>query len=168
MSSRSWSKPKSNVRSVCSPLWFLLICSIVQERAEIAVDAATQKILQPIYAARREAVKKLPRFWGTALAQHAQLAVYMAGQDDMKALTHLTDLWVEYDQVEPRAFTINFVSSVALCTFVVLDTREGILREPILLGQGPQKRVQIYSSCWCACSRHQCRRKRRIGRTRGV
>jgi hypothetical protein len=86
----------------------------VHERAEIAVDAATQKIMQPIYAARREAVKSLPRFWGTALAQHAQLAVYMAGQDDMKALSHLTDLWVEYDQVEPRAFTIVFVSGLLL------------------------------------------------------
>ncbi|KAB5590139.1 hypothetical protein CTheo_6426 [Ceratobasidium theobromae] len=77
-------------------------------RAEIAVDAATQKIMQPIYTARREAVKSLPRFWGTALSQHAQLAVYMAGQDDMKALSYLSDLWVEYDQVEPRAFTIVF------------------------------------------------------------
>ncbi|CUA70969.1 template-activating factor I [Rhizoctonia solani] len=80
----------------------------LHERAEIAVDIATQKIMQPIYAARREAVKSLPRFWGTALSQHAQLAVCLAGQDDMKALSHLTDLWVEHDQVEPRAFTIHF------------------------------------------------------------
>ncbi|KAF8750107.1 Nucleosome assembly protein (NAP) [Rhizoctonia solani] len=64
--------------------------------------------LDPIYAARREAVKSLPRFWGTALAQHARLAVVVAGQDDMKALSHLTDLWVEYDSVEPRAFSIIF------------------------------------------------------------
>ncbi|CAE6360517.1 Protein SET OS=Homo sapiens GN=SET PE=1 SV=3 [Rhizoctonia solani AG-1 IB] len=80
----------------------------LHERAEIAVDIATQKIMQPIYAARRESVKALPRFWGTALAQHAQLALVVAGQDDIKALSHLTDLWVEYDSVEPRAFTITF------------------------------------------------------------
>ncbi|KAH7333605.1 hypothetical protein B0J17DRAFT_676044 [Rhizoctonia solani] len=80
----------------------------LHERAEIAVDIATQKILQPTYAARREAVKSLPHFWGTALAQHAQLAIIMAGQDDMKALSHLTDLWVEHDAVETRAFTIIF------------------------------------------------------------
>ncbi|QRV99502.1 Nucleosome assembly protein (NAP) [Ceratobasidium sp. AG-Ba] len=78
------------------------------ERAEIAVDAATIKIMQSVYQKRREAVKTLPRFWGTALAQHDQLAVYMAGPDDLKALTHLSDLWVEYDEVEPRAFTVNF------------------------------------------------------------
>ncbi|KAG8713859.1 hypothetical protein FRC11_010706 [Ceratobasidium sp. 423] len=82
--------------------------SKLHERAEIAVDIATQKIMQPVYAARREAVKSLPRFWGTALAQHAQLAIVLAGQDDMKALSHLTDLWVEHDPVEPRAFTIIF------------------------------------------------------------
>ncbi|KDN35125.1 hypothetical protein RSAG8_11858, partial [Rhizoctonia solani AG-8 WAC10335] len=80
----------------------------LHERAEIAVDIATQKIMQPIYAARREAVKSLPRFWGTALSQHAQLAIYLAGQDDMKALSYLTDLWVEHDPVEPRAFDIIF------------------------------------------------------------
>ncbi|KAL5637508.1 hypothetical protein ACGC1H_004058 [Rhizoctonia solani] len=80
----------------------------LHERAEIAVDIATQKIMQPVYAARREAVKSLPRFWGTALGQHAQLAIYLAGQDDMKALSYLTDLWVEHDSVEPRAFSIIF------------------------------------------------------------
>ncbi|KAG8720564.1 hypothetical protein FRC08_018841 [Ceratobasidium sp. 394] len=80
----------------------------LQERAEIAADAATQKIMQATYEKRRAAVKKLPRFWGTALAQHEQLVVVMAGQDDMKALSYLTDLWVEYDATEHRAFTINF------------------------------------------------------------
>jgi len=80
----------------------------LQERAEIAADAAATKIMQPVYEKRRAAVKALPRFWGTALAQHEQLAVLMAGQDDMKALSYLTDLWVEYDAVEPRAFTIFF------------------------------------------------------------
>ncbi|KAG8743229.1 hypothetical protein FRC10_000230 [Ceratobasidium sp. 414] len=80
----------------------------LQERAEIAVDAATIKIMQSVYEKRRAAVKALPRFWGTALAQHDQLVVYMAGQDDMKALSYLMDLWVEYDPVEPRAFTVMF------------------------------------------------------------
>lgn len=93
------------------PCHLLLTGSLVHGRAEIAVDAATMKIMQPVYEARRKAVKSLPRFWGTALAQHSQLAVYMAGQDDMRALAHLTDLWVEYDPVEPRAFTIIFVSA---------------------------------------------------------
>jgi len=64
--------------------------------------------MQPVYEARREAVKSLPRFWGTVLAQHAQLAVVMAGLDDMRALAHLIDLSIEYDDVEPRAFTIIF------------------------------------------------------------
>ncbi|KAF8604430.1 hypothetical protein BDV93DRAFT_440861 [Ceratobasidium sp. AG-I] len=85
-----------------------LTSSSVHERAEIAVDAATLKIMRPVYEARREAVKSLPRFWGTALAQHAQLAVYMAGQDDMRALAHLTDLSIDYDTVETRAFTLIF------------------------------------------------------------
>ncbi|KAJ1300718.1 hypothetical protein OPQ81_002362 [Rhizoctonia solani] len=80
----------------------------LHERAEIAVDISSQKIMQSIYAARRETVKSLPRFWGTVLAQHSQLAVVMAGHDDMKALSHLTDLWIEHDPVETRAFTIIF------------------------------------------------------------
>ncbi|KAG8699684.1 hypothetical protein FRC09_006459 [Ceratobasidium sp. 395] len=80
----------------------------VHERAEIAVDVATNKILQTAYQKRREAVKALPRFWGTALAQHDQLAVLISGQDDMKALSHLTDLWVEHGSTEHRAFTIFF------------------------------------------------------------
>jgi hypothetical protein len=86
----------------------------VHERAEIAIDAATLKIMRPVYEARRAVVKSLPRFWGTALAQHDQLAVYMAGQDDMRALAHITDLWVEYDSIESRAFTIVFVSAYSL------------------------------------------------------
>ncbi|KAG8737865.1 hypothetical protein FRC12_016995 [Ceratobasidium sp. 428] len=80
----------------------------LHERAEIAVDVASNKILQTAYQKRREAVKALPRFWGTALAQHDQLAVLISGQDDMKALSHLTDLWIEHDSTEHRAFTILF------------------------------------------------------------
>ncbi|KAG9118308.1 hypothetical protein FRC07_007240, partial [Ceratobasidium sp. 392] len=80
----------------------------LQERAEIAVDVATNKIMQSVYEKRRAAVKTLPRFWGTALAQHESLAVLITGQDDMKALAHLTDLWVEYDPAELRAFTVLF------------------------------------------------------------
>ena len=115
--------------------YLTLTRSSVHERAEIAVDAATLKIMQPVYEVRREAVKSLPRFWGTALAQHTQLAIYMAGQDDMRALAHLTDLSIEYDAVEPRAFTIIFVSLSGCCIVRLnVNSRSGILRKPVLLG----------------------------------
>lgn len=127
--------------------FWALTGSLVHERAEIAVDAATLKIMQPVYEARREAVKSLPRFWGTALAQHSQLAILMAGQDDMRALAHLTDLSVQYDPVEPRAFTIIFVSVLTRRNALLnANACSGILRKSVFLGQGLEETVQVHSA----------------------
>lgn len=79
-----------------------------QLRAEIAVEIAAHKILQPLYAARRKTLAGQKNFWGIALGQHPEIGQHLQDPEEADAMTYLRDLWVERDPNEHRAFTIEF------------------------------------------------------------
>ncbi|KAF8594152.1 hypothetical protein BDV93DRAFT_482018 [Ceratobasidium sp. AG-I] len=79
-----------------------------QTRAEIAVEIAAHKILQPLYAARRKTLAAQKNFWGIALGQHPEIGQHLLDPEEADAMTYLRDLWVERDPKEHRAFTIEF------------------------------------------------------------
>ena len=58
-------------------------------------------------------MKSIPKFWPIALMNMPQIAIYLGHNVDQQALSYLEDLWVVRDPVEPRAFTLEFVSSFA-------------------------------------------------------
>lgn len=72
-------------------------------------ERASNKILEPVFKRRREAVKDIPKFWPVAL-MNSTLATFIQADDDIKALSALEDVWVQRDPTESRVFTIEFVS----------------------------------------------------------
>ncbi|CAE6416830.1 unnamed protein product [Rhizoctonia solani] len=79
-----------------------------QIRAEIAVELAALKILQPLYESRRKNFAAQKNFWGIALGQHSEIGQHLLDPKDAEAMTYLYDLWVERDPNEHRAFTLEF------------------------------------------------------------
>ncbi|KAG8881669.1 hypothetical protein FRB98_004198 [Tulasnella sp. 332] len=67
--------------------------------------------LNAVYQKRREAVKGIKKFWPTVFDEHAELEPHLQYRDDLQALSHLTDFWLERDPKEPRAFTAEFYFS---------------------------------------------------------
>jgi template-activating factor I len=76
-------------------------------RAELAVERNSQQVLIPQYAKRRETLKTIQKFWPWTLSKFPTFALASTLPDDQQALSYLEDVWVEYDSVEHRAFTIE-------------------------------------------------------------
>lgn len=74
------------------------------------LDLQALKLLDAVYAKRRETVKTINKFWPTVFDEHSELEPFLQYRDDLQALSHLTDFWLERDPKEPRAFTAEFVS----------------------------------------------------------
>lgn len=55
-------------------------------------------------------MKAIPKFWPTALMNHDLFSIHAQHHADQAALAYLEDVWIERDQIESRAFTIEFVS----------------------------------------------------------
>jgi hypothetical protein len=62
-----------------------------------------------LFEKRRQTLKNIPRFWPTAFANHADLEALTQHREDVLVLGNLSDVWVERDPNEPRAYTIEFV-----------------------------------------------------------
>ena len=73
--------------------------------------------MDPVYNQRRQFIKTIPKFWPTALFRHAGLAIDLKNEEDIKALQYLTDIWVSRNPVEPRVYTIQFVSTIDFVIF---------------------------------------------------
>ena len=77
-----------------------------------------------MYEKRREALKKIDKFWPVALMNHPMLAMHVQHNSDQAALSYLEDVWLTRDAVESRCFTLEFVSVLssysALATYRVV------------------------------------------------
>ncbi|CAO3638256.1 unnamed protein product [Mucor fragilis] len=69
-------------------------------KAAEQVQAYQRKVMEPIYHKRRELVKKIPNFWGTAIGNSPMFAINPS-DNDLEALDNLTDFHVEYDHDRP-------------------------------------------------------------------
>jgi len=77
-------------------------------KVELFNDRENHKRLKPAYEKRREVLKTIPKFWPVALMNHPTFAIHVQHSDDQKALIHLEDVFVIRDEVEHRAFKIEF------------------------------------------------------------
>ncbi|KAH8548517.1 hypothetical protein BGW37DRAFT_506446 [Umbelopsis sp. PMI_123] len=64
------------------------------------------KLMKPIYAKRREILKKVPNFWGTALGNN-QMMVTLFEDVDQDLLNNITDFHVEHDDENPDSYTVS-------------------------------------------------------------
>ncbi|CEP15165.1 hypothetical protein [Parasitella parasitica] len=77
--------------------------SVLEEetmKANEQVQAYQRKLMDPIWHKRRELVKKIPNFWGTAIGNSPIFAINPS-ENDLEALDNLTDFHVEYDHDKP-------------------------------------------------------------------
>jgi template-activating factor I len=72
-------------------------------------ERRAQESLNPVYTKRREALKKIDKFWPVALTRHSLVAFSAQHDADRLALSYLEDVWVVRDKLEPKVFTIEFV-----------------------------------------------------------
>ncbi len=72
-------------------------------------ERRAQEQLTPVYQQRREALKRIPKFWPVALLKHSMFALQAQHDADRLALSHLDDVWVVRDSREPKVFTLEFV-----------------------------------------------------------
>ncbi|KAH9968756.1 hypothetical protein BC827DRAFT_1257757 [Russula dissimulans] len=78
------------------------------QRVELILERRAQANLTPVYQERREALKKIPKFWPVALLKHSLFALQAQHDADRLALSHLKDVWVARDPREPKVFTLEF------------------------------------------------------------
>ncbi|KAF9023438.1 hypothetical protein BDZ89DRAFT_1102710 [Hymenopellis radicata] len=78
------------------------------QRVELYLDLHSHKLLEPVYAKRREIVKGIDKFWPVALMNHPTFAIQVQHNSDQLALSYLEDLWLVRDPKEPRCYTIEF------------------------------------------------------------
>ncbi|KAG2201500.1 hypothetical protein INT46_007773 [Mucor plumbeus] len=69
-------------------------------KAAEQVQAYQRKLMDPIWHKRRELVKKIPNFWGTAIGNSPMFAINPS-ENDLEALDNLTDFHVEFDHNKP-------------------------------------------------------------------
>ncbi|KAI0343987.1 hypothetical protein BDW22DRAFT_1327620 [Trametopsis cervina] len=79
----------------------------VMQRAEIALERRAIETLAPKYAARREVLKAIPKFWAVALMNSPMFSIHAQHHADQAALSYLEDLWLVRDPAETRVFTIE-------------------------------------------------------------
>jgi template-activating factor I len=77
------------------------------EKAELAFQLKSYKTMDAVFAKRRQVLKTIDNFWLTAL-QNSQLGLHIQHKEDQLAMSYLEDLWIARNDVEPRAFTIEF------------------------------------------------------------
>lgn len=65
------------------------------------------KILGPYYAKRRDAVRKIPKFWSSVIGETEPLRPYIT-YDDSLAFDTLNDFWIEWDLVDSRNVVLSF------------------------------------------------------------
>ena len=65
--------------------------------------------MDSLYNERRQITKMIPKFWPVALFHHPAIAMELKNDNDVKAIQYLTDVWINRDSVEPRAYVIEFV-----------------------------------------------------------
>ncbi|KAI0702426.1 hypothetical protein BC835DRAFT_1263769 [Cytidiella melzeri] len=79
----------------------------VMQRAEIALERRAIETLAPKYAARRDVLKAIPKFWAVALMNNELFSMHAQHHGDQAALAYLEDVWLVRDPVETRVFTIE-------------------------------------------------------------
>ncbi|KAG9012130.1 hypothetical protein FRB94_011826 [Tulasnella sp. JGI-2019a] len=86
----------------------LLECDKELNKARAYQEIRTLERLDAVYRKRRETTKGIKKFWPTVFDEHGLLEPHLQYRDDLQALSHLTDFWLERDPQEPRAFTAEF------------------------------------------------------------
>ena len=76
-------------------------------------ELKSYKTMDAVFAKRRQVLKTIDNFWLTAL-QNSQLGLHIQHKEDQLAMSYLEDLWIARNDVEPRAFTIEFVRHLPL------------------------------------------------------
>lgn len=83
-----------------------------QERFVMADEFASMYKIIPFYEKRREKLKSIPNFWTTVLQNDAMfVTVYGNHPEDYEAMKYLEDVWVSRHRPDPRAYTLEFVST---------------------------------------------------------
>ncbi|KAI0029143.1 hypothetical protein K488DRAFT_89013 [Vararia minispora EC-137] len=78
------------------------------QRVELILERRAQEALTPVYEKRREALKKIDKFWPVALTRNSIIAFSAQHDADRLALSYLEDVWVVRDKREPKVFTLEF------------------------------------------------------------
>jgi len=76
-------------------------------RAEIVVERRSHAYLKAAFEKRRAVVKSIPKFWFTVLSNCDTITLYAQHEEDRAALEYVEDIWIERDEAEPRAFTVE-------------------------------------------------------------
>ncbi|PPQ66170.1 hypothetical protein CVT26_010893 [Gymnopilus dilepis] len=81
------------------------------QRAQLLNELSEIKRLEPIYEKRQQFVRKIPKFWITAMLRHAGLALDLKNEEDQRVLQSLVDIAVQRNQTEPRVYNLEFTFS---------------------------------------------------------
>ncbi|CAN6652479.1 vacuolar protein sorting-associated protein 75 [Trichomonascus vanleenenianus] len=113
-----------------------------QSAAEEEIDAFAHKKLAPVHDKRREVTKKIPSFWPVVIEASGVLTEYMT-LDDQQVIEKLKDITVEWDDKEPKDFTItmefdenDYLDTLKMSkkfTYVKEDGNEKYTSEPVEL-----------------------------------
>ncbi|CAM0138213.1 hypothetical protein VKS41_001454 [Umbelopsis sp. WA50703] len=71
---------------------------------ELAIQR--NKLMKPIYSKRREILKQVPNFWGTAMGNHQMISVLFEDVDQ-ELLNNITDFHIEHDEQNPDSYTVS-------------------------------------------------------------
>jgi template-activating factor I len=83
-----------------------------QERFVMADEFASMYKIIPFYEKRREKLKSIPNFWTTVLQNDSMfITVYGNHPEDFEAIKYLEDVWVARHRPDPRAYTLELVST---------------------------------------------------------
>jgi len=74
---------------------------------ERQLTAQRNKLMKPIYSKRRDILKKVPNFWGTAMSNHDIISNLFGDVSNQDLLNHITDFHVEYDEENPDKYTVS-------------------------------------------------------------
>ena len=85
-------------------------------------ERRAQERLLPVYEKRRVVLKGINKFWPVALMNSEMIALHTVHYDDQNALSFLEDVWLVRDPQESRAFTLEFVSVIALPPFAIISS----------------------------------------------
>lgn len=96
------------------PVSFVLVRSHERAAHDSLAERRAQEQLTPVYQQRREALKRISKFWPVALLKHSMFALQTQHDADRLALSYLEDVWVVRDSREPKVFTLEFVRPVVM------------------------------------------------------
>lgn len=65
------------------------------------------KLLGPFYARRREAVRRIPKFWSSVIGETEPLRPYITF-DDSLAFDSLEDFWIDWNSEDSQNVVLNF------------------------------------------------------------